>query len=89
MLKILCGILNLDLSSGNGTHWTAWIKNNDICFYVDSFGLIPSIEFYDYMKWDFYHSTYQIQRLGNVICGHICVLVLFLMKAYGLNFSKT
>ena len=38
LLKNECGILNLDVSSGNGTHWTTWIKNNNIYFYADSFG---------------------------------------------------
>ena len=27
-LNIECGILNLDLNDGNGTHWTSWYKSN-------------------------------------------------------------
>ena len=26
--NIECGILNLDLNDGNGTHWTSWYKSN-------------------------------------------------------------
>ena len=89
LLKNECEILNLHVSSGNGTDWTTWIKNKNICFYVNAFGLKPPIEFYKYMKCDVYHSTYQVQRLGDVICGHLCVLVLFLMKVCGLNFSDS
>ena len=89
LLKNECGILNLDLSSGNGTHWTTWVKNKKTCYYFDAFGLVPPKEFYKYMKCDIYHSTYKIQRLGDVICGHLCVLVLYLMTVCGLNFSDS
>ena len=29
VLKSECGILNLDNSRGNGTHWTAWYIDNN------------------------------------------------------------
>ena len=38
------GILNLDDSSVNGTHWTAWYKNGNTKFYFDSYGVQPPIE---------------------------------------------
>ena len=76
-----CGIMNLDLESGNGTHWTCWFKkDHDTCYYFDSFGLTPPDEFYRYMKvTDIYHNTYEIQQRNDVICGHLCVLVLYLL----------
>ena len=79
------GIMNLDVSSGPGTHWTCWFKypvqgsSKSVCCYFDSFGLQPPVEFNTYMNCDIYHSTYQIQKLGDVICGHLCILVLYMM----------
>src|SRR6218665_3660479 len=34
-----CGILNLDGSTGGGTHWVAWIKHANEKIYLDSYGL--------------------------------------------------
>jgi hypothetical protein len=36
--KIECGILNLDISKNNGTHWVCYYKTNEKCYYFDSFG---------------------------------------------------
>ena len=100
-----CSIMNLDLESGNGTHWTCWYwdlrspgrkaawKDSTTCYYFDSFGLAPPTEFYKYAsKYDvgpggpraplvLYHNTYKIQRINDVICGHLCVLVLYMLNA--------
>ena len=32
-----CGILNLDSSSGDGTHWVTWFKKGKDKFYFDSY----------------------------------------------------
>ena len=32
-----CGILNLDSSSGDGTHWVVWFKKGQDKFYFDSY----------------------------------------------------
>ena len=82
------GIMNLDVSSGSGTHWTCWFKNKRICYYFDSFGLSPPVEFNNYMNCDIYHSTYQIQKLDEVICGHLCILVLYMMTLCNIPFHK-
>ena len=36
-----CGILNLDSSSGDGTHWVMWFKKDKDKFYFDSYGVQP------------------------------------------------
>lgn len=72
-----CGILNLDSQSGPGTHWTCWYRLNNICYYFDSFGLTSPIEFNNYIKCDVLSSTYKVQKMGDVICGHLCLLVLY------------
>ena len=34
-----CSILNLDTSSGEGTHWVMWFKRGKNKFYFDSYGV--------------------------------------------------
>ena len=36
-----CGILNLDSSSGDGTHWVMWFKKGKDKLYFDSYGVQP------------------------------------------------
>ncbi|CAH0560605.1 unnamed protein product [Brassicogethes aeneus] len=51
-----CGIINLDSSEGDGTHWTAYIKKNKNVLYYVSFGnLMPPTKVASY----FYTSTQQ------------------------------
>lgn len=81
-----CGVLNLDVLQGRGTHWTSWYKRGDVCYYFDSYGLQPPTEFQTYMKCDVYHSTYQVQEVGDVICGHLSVFMLFMLTVCHLPF---
>ncbi|CAF2043950.1 unnamed protein product, partial [Rotaria magnacalcarata] len=67
-----------DSINGPGTHWTCWIKQSEnLCYYFDSFGVAPPIEFEKYVKCNILYSTYQIQKMEEVICGHLCLLVLY------------
>ena len=45
-----CGILNLDSSSGDGTHWVMWFKKGKDNFYFDSYGVQPPSELITYLK---------------------------------------
>ena len=45
-----CGILNLDDSSGKGTHWSCWIKVAKDKIYFDSYGLPPPTELLKYLE---------------------------------------
>ena len=36
-----CGMLNLDSSSGDGSHWVMWFKKGKNKFYFDSYGVQP------------------------------------------------
>lgn len=84
-----CGILNLDSIKGPGTHWTCWIKNcNNLCCYFDSFGVEPPKEFENYMKCNIIYSTYQIQKFNDIICGHLCLTVLYLLTVLKLDFHS-
>lgn len=51
-----CGIVNLDSSTGPGTHWVAYYKNKRNVKYFDSFGnLKPPLELINYLGE---HITY-------------------------------
>ena len=72
-----CFILNHDISSNNGTHWTCLFVKNAIAYYFDSFGLDPPLEILDYCKGlERYCSTYKIQQYDEVICGHYSIFML-------------
>ena len=74
--RVECGILNLDNSRGDGTHWTAWYVNNRTKIYFDSYGLPPPLEIIDYLKRPIYCNTDSIQPTDTVVCGHLCLYVL-------------
>ena len=71
-----CGILNLDDSSGSGTHWVAWYKDNDKKYYFDSYGLTPPTELINYLQSPIYYNSDRIQPDGTVVCGHACLYFL-------------
>ena len=88
-LKTECGILNLDVEHGSGTHWTCWYKlDSTHCYYFDSYGLTSPSELDDYIKMDILVSPYNIQRDHPNICGHLCLIFLYecvIKKEPGLN----
>ena len=45
-----CGILNLDSSSGDGTHWVMWFKKCKEKLYFHSYGVQPPSELIVYLK---------------------------------------
>ena len=71
-----CGILNLDDTSGNGTHWVAWYKNGKNKYYFDSFGVQPPTELITYSSSPIHYNTEEIQPRDQVFCGHLCLYVL-------------
>ena len=71
-----CGILNLDDSSGKGTHWTCWLKRANDKLYFDSYGLAPPIELISYLQRPLFYNSERIQPDGEVFCGHLCLFVL-------------
>ena len=71
-----CGILNLDDTSGSGTHWVAWYKNGAEKNYFDSYGLRPPNELIDYLHSPILYNTERVQPYDQVFCGHLCLYVL-------------
>ena len=71
-------ILNIDDSSGDGTHWTCLYSKGGKCLYFDSYGFIPPVEVQNYCNdKERYCNTFKIQTLNEVICGHYCLYVLY------------
>ena len=71
-----CGIVNFDKSGGLGTHWVAWYKNGKTKIYFDSYGVQPPLEVVEYLGSLIHYNTDQLQPVGQVFCGNLCLYVL-------------
>ena len=70
------GILNLDSSSGDVTHWIMWFKKVKDKFYFDSYGVQPPSELIAYLKSPIFYNCERGQPNGEVFCGHLCLFTL-------------
>ena len=77
--KNQCMIINIDCNPNVGTHWTSLFIRDGLCFYFDPFGVKPTLEVEDYCKQfhERYYSSYPIQNINEVICGHYCIYVIY------------
>ena len=71
-----CGILNLDSSSGDGTHWIMWFEKGKDKFYFDSYGVQPPSELIAYQNSPIFYNIERVQQNGEVFCGHLCLFAL-------------
>ena len=71
-----CSILNLDSSSGDGTHRVIWFKKGKEKFYFDSYGVQPPSELITYLKSPILYNSEQVQQNGEVFCRHLCLFAL-------------
>ena len=80
-----CGIVNLNTSKQEGSHWTAYYKDGTKRIYFDSFGQITPIEVQKYLKTkdEFTKDAAVIERNSDIvqepntnICGQLCLYVL-------------
>ena len=83
-----CGILNLDDSNGNGTHWVGFLKNGKVKIYFDSYGLQPPTELVKYLHSPVYYNSERIQPDNEVFCGHLCLYVLKKTMTDGCKFQN-
>jgi len=74
--RIKCGILNLDDTSVNGTHWVVWYRDNGKKYYFDSYCIQPADELKRYLRSPIFYNTEQMQPNQEVFCGHLCLYVL-------------
>ena len=73
-------IVNLDDATGPGSHWVCIYNCNcDICYYFDSFGVDPCDEVLKFIRQSqkkvVMSNTFQIQKLGTIMCGYFCIYV--------------
>ena len=77
--QIECGIINLENSYQEGSHWTAYYKNKDKKYYFDSYeDAPPPKELVRYLGSK--NLVYNNRRFQNYndppICVHLCLKVL-------------
>ena len=75
---IECGIINLENFGQEGSHWTAYYKNNNKKYYFDSYGEAPppkQLVRYLGSKNLIYNRRFQ-GYYDPPICGHLCFIVL-------------
>lgn len=81
--KYETGVINLDDDVGEGTHWTAYIKNNKHIDYFDSFGnLRPPIEVISYFFSDGSKNTIKYnydkyQSFNDFRCGQLSLQFIY------------
>ncbi|KAE9522940.1 hypothetical protein AGLY_016571, partial [Aphis glycines] len=71
-----CGVLNLNDSTQNGSHWVAWKKMKNKKIYFDSFGINPPPkELVNYLgKHNLWYTDRKFQDYNDPpICGHLCL----------------
>ena len=68
-------IVNLDNSSGPGTHWVAYRKTKNKVIYFDSFGdLPPPVELmYYWNACEVKYNYHRFQEYDSFNCGHLCL----------------
>lgn len=70
------GIVNLDDSTGPGTHWVSYKKLGNTVYYFDSFGNLPPVkelQFYFHPATCVMYNYQQYQNFNTEICGHLCL----------------
>jgi len=71
-------IINLNGSS----HWCALIRNGNMYFYFDSFGVVPPQKLSNLME-DYVYNSKCIQAINSSSCGFYCVAFLKYMHKHG------
>ena len=77
--NVECGVINLENSYQNGSHWTCYFKKNGSTIYFDSYGdAKPPKELVKYVgKDNLWYNEDRVQNYGDPpICGHLCLIVL-------------
>jgi len=71
------GIVNLDNSRSNGTHWVAYNKNKNNIHYFDSFrNLQPPRKVVNYLGHRIQNNYDRVQDFDTYNCGHLCLAFL-------------
>ena len=68
------GILNLESSSGDSTHWVMWVKKGKDKFYSNR--VQPPSDLTAYLKSPIFYNSERVQQNGEVFCGNLCLFAL-------------
>ena len=71
-----CAVINLDDSTGGGTHWCCYFKKGNVKLYFDSYGLSPPNEIVAYLKQPIYYNSERVQPDNSVICANLCLYII-------------
>lgn len=73
-------VINLDKTSGDGTHWVCFRKNGNKIAYFDSYGNLPPplelVKYWGNKNVDIFYNYHRKQRL-LYNCGHLCLKFLY------------
>ena len=92
-----CGIVNLNTSNQEGSHWVAYLINGSQRIYFDSFGQVTPVELQKYLKtkaeWNrnllvIQRNTDIVQHLNTHVCGHLCLFVLTSLTRKQLTYQE-
>ena len=92
-----CGIVNLNTSNQEGSHWVCYVINGSKRIYFDSFGQVTPIELQRYLKTKteldknqqvIQRNTDIVQHLNTHVCGHLCLFVLTALTREQLSYQK-
>ena len=73
-----CLILNIDPKDQPGSHWLALFASLARSIELfDSFGISPSMYSLDLL--DPLHSSYSLQSPSTSVCGHYCIVYIYLL----------
>src|ERR1043165_9414173 len=68
-----CGILNLDDSNGQGSHWCCFSNRGKDKIYFDSYGLPPPTELLKYLKGPVYYTASESNRITKYFVAiYVC-----------------
>lgn len=69
-------IINLDKTTGLGTHWVCYKIINNIVYYFDSFGNLPpphELQVYFKKASKVFYNVNRVQEWNTDVCGHLCL----------------
>jgi len=81
-------IINLDKPNGQGTHWTSFIKKDNIIYYFDSFGMPPPTNILIINDKMIYYNIYNIQDINEKSCGYYCLYFIYNMILNNYDYKK-
>ena len=95
--QVECGIVNLNRSNENGSHWVCYVKVKKNRIYFDSLGQDVPIEISRYLKTvkEFNEESAVIARNTDTfltdnthVCGHLCLVVLTALMRVQLSYQQ-